>query len=249
VALLDCRDVAVTYGGLRALRPTSLHVDAGQLVGLIGANGAGKTTLIDALTGVTPSEGHVIFDGRDLTGMRPHERASSGLGRTFQGLELFEDLSVLENLRVASDRPRWWSFLVDPIYPGRSGADAQVARALQIVGIATYSDALPSELPNGIRKLVAVGRALASDPKMILLDEPAAGLDSDESKELGEQLQSLVAGGLGLLLVDHDMGLVLSVCDYIYFLDFGQLIAEGTPDAIRADERVVAAYLGTEVPR
>jgi branched-chain amino acid transport system ATP-binding protein len=164
-------------------------------------------------------------------------------------LELFEDLSVLENLRVAADRTQWWSFLLDPIYPGRKGGDARVARALEIVGIEEYSEALPSELPNGVRKLVAVGRALAGNPKMILLDEPAAGLDSDESKDLGRQLRSLVEGGLGLLLVDHDMGLVLSACDYIYVLDFGELIAEGAPDAIRADERVVAAYLGTELPQ
>jgi branched-chain amino acid transport system ATP-binding protein len=249
VALLECRDVAVTYGGLKALQPTTLQVDAGQLVGLIGPNGAGKTTLIDALTGVTPCEGRVTFDGRDLTGMRPHRRAMAGLGRTFQGLELFEDLSVLENLRVAADRTRWWSFLLDPIFPGRAGGDASVTSALQTVGIEKYADALPSELSNGVRKLVAVGRALASDPMMILLDEPAAGLDSDESKDLGTQLRGLVADGLGLLLVDHDMGLVLSVCDYIYVLDFGQLLAEGTPDAIRADDRVVAAYLGSEVPQ
>lgn len=248
MALLECRDVAVTYGGLKALRPTTLQVDEGQLVGLIGPNGAGKTTLIDALTGVTPCEGRVTFDGHDLAGIRPHRRAMIGLGRTFQGLELFEDLSVLENLRVAADRTRWWSFLLDPIFPAR-GDDSRVARALQIVGIEKYADALPSELPNGVRKLVAVGRALASDPRMILLDEPAAGLDSDESKVLGKQLRALVADGLGLLLVDHDMGLVLSVCDYIYVLDFGQLLAEGTPDAIRGDERVVAAYLGSEVPK
>jgi branched-chain amino acid transport system ATP-binding protein len=245
--MLECREVSVSYGGLLAVKPTSLHVERGQLVGLIGPNGAGKTTLIDALTGFVRSAGAVVFDGQDLSGLRPHRRVQAGLGRTFQSLELFEDLSVRENLLVAAEPTRWWSPLVDVVWPGRRG-DVAVEAALRAVSAEQYAGVRPSELPNGVRKLIAVARALAAKPSMILLDEPAAGLDSDESLLLGAELRQLVDGGLGMLLVDHDMGLVLSVCDYLYVLDFGVVIAEGTPDAVRNDERVVRAYLGSGTP-
>jgi branched-chain amino acid transport system ATP-binding protein len=245
--MLECREVSVSYGGLLAVKPTSLHVERGQLVGLIGPNGAGKTTLIDALTGFVRSAGAVVFDGRDLSGLRPHRRVQAGLGRTFQSLELFDDLTVRENLLVAAEPARWWSPLVDVVRLGRRG-DVEVEAALRAVSAEVYADALPSELPNGVRKLIAVARALAAKPSMILLDEPAAGLDGDESRLLGTELRQLVDGGLGMLLVDHDMGLVLSVCDYLYVLDFGVVIAEGTPAAVRNDERVIRAYLGSGTP-
>src|SRR5262249_52355352 len=152
----------------------------------------------------------VIFKGRNISGMRPHRRALAGLARTFQSLELFDDLTVQENLLVAAERTRWWSPLVDAVLPNRgSNADA-VKDALRVAGIEEYGEALPGELPNGVRKLVAVARALAGGPEMILLDEPAAGLDTDESTQLGSRLRSIVETGLGMLLVDHDMGLVLS---------------------------------------
>ena len=242
--MLECHEISVSYGGLLAVKSASLHVDRGQLVGLIGPNGAGKTTLIDALTGFVRSTGAVAFDGRDLSGVRPHRCVQAGLGRTFQSLELFDDLTVRENLLVAAAPARWWSPVVDMVRPGRRG-DLDVAAALCAVRAEQYADALPSELPNGVRKLIAVARALAAKPSVILLDEPAAGLDSGESRLLGTELRQLVDGGLGMLLVDHDMGLVLSVCDYIYVLDFGVVIAEGTPDAVRNDERVIRAYLGS----
>ena len=244
MALLDCRELAVSYGGLAALKPVDLTVDSGQLVGLIGPNGAGKTTLIDGLTGFVRSSGDVMFAGRKLNGLRPHARARAGLARTFQSLELFEDLTVRENVLVAAEPARWWSPFVDAAGGGRRRDDTAVD-ALASVGAEEFADAMPGELPNGLRKLVAVARALAPRPSMILLDEPAAGLDTDESRLLGLQLRKVVARGLGMLLVDHDMGLVLSVCDYVYVLDFGVLIAEGTPDAVRSDERVIHAYLGS----
>ena len=244
MALLECRGVSVKYGGLLAVEPTDLAVERGQLVGLIGPNGAGKTTLIDAITGFTTSTGAVVFDGVDLSGMRAHRRARAGLGRTFQQLELFDDLTVTENLLVAAERTRWWSPLVDVVRPNRD-AGVDVTAALRAVGAEAYADAVPTELPNGVRKLIAVARALAGLPSMILLDEPAAGLDSDESEVLGERLRGLVDHGLGMLLVDHDMGLVLSVCDYVYVLDFGKIISEGPPDVVRSDEQVIRAYLGS----
>jgi branched-chain amino acid transport system ATP-binding protein len=188
-----------------------------------------------------------VFGGQDLSGLRPHRRVQAGLGRTFQALELFDDLTVRENILVAAELTRWWSPFVDAVRPSRRG-EADVAAALRAVGAEQYAEALPSELPNGVRKLIAVARSLAARPSMILLDEPAAGLDSDESQLLGTELRQLVDGGLGMLLVDHDMGLVLSVCDYLYVLDFGVVIAEGTPAAVRNDERVIRAYLGSGIP-
>jgi branched-chain amino acid transport system ATP-binding protein len=244
VALLECHDLSVSYGGVHALKPTTFSVDIGQLVGLIGPNGAGKTTLIDALTGATSCQGRVLFDGHDISAFKPHRRASMGLGRTFQGMELFDDISVQENLLVAADRTSWWTPLTDAVRPRNRGSSREVTHALEVAEISQYAESLPSELPNGVRKRVAVGRALASSPKLLLLDEPAAGLDSEESAALGRRLRGLVDDGLPLLLVDHDMGLVLSVCDYIYVLNFGEIIAQGPPDVVRRDENVIQAYLG-----
>ena len=244
MALLQCRGVSVRYGGVAALSATDLDVGAGQLVGLIGPNGAGKTTFIDAVTGFARSSGRVNFSGREINRLRAHARVLAGLGRTFQNLELFEDLTVDENLLVAAERMRRWSPIVDAVWPRRDAGVASVERALQLVGAEQYRDVHPAELPNGVRKLIAVARALAADPTLLLLDEPASGLDTDESAHLGLQLRSLVDSGLGMLLVDHDMGLVLSVCDYVYVLDFGVVIAQGPPDVVRNDERVIGAYLG-----
>lgn len=245
VSLLDCRAVSVSYGGVAALKPTDLRVKPGQLVGLIGPNGAGKTTLIDALTGYARSRGQVRFNGRDVTRLRAHRRANAGLGRTFQGLELFDDLTVFENVLVAAQPTRWFSAVLDLVHPVRAAGFSAARNALSVVGVAAYADAFPTELPNGVRKLVAVARALATRPAIILLDEPAAGLDTAESGVLGGQLRKLVDDGLGMLLIDHDMGLVLSVCDYIYVLDFGVVIAEGPPESVRSNARVISAYLGS----
>jgi branched-chain amino acid transport system ATP-binding protein len=215
----------VSFGGVHALVDVDLEVTEGKLVGLIGPNGAGKTTFIDAITGFVRSRGRVELDGRDLSRLAPHQRARSGLARTWQATELFDDLTVGENVAVAA----------------RSPEDAERALA----GLEPIADKLPEQISQGERKLVGVARALAAAPRVVCLDEPAAGLDSGESDQLGRSLRQVVDGGTGMLLVDHDMSLVLSVCDWIVVLEFGKVIATGTPDDVRRDRRVVEAYLGS----
>ncbi len=247
MALLETQELTVRYGGLAANDSVNLHVDPGKLVGLIGPNGAGKTTFIDAITGFTAvSHGTIQFDGHELNELSADRRAHLGLSRTFQSLELFEDLTVRDNLLVAAERPRWYSFALDLLRPGRSQGDweRQVDRALDALELQGTADRLPSDLSHGQRKLVGVARALAAAPKLLLLDEPAAGLDTAESQKLGAHLRQFLSGGTSIFLIDHDMGLVLNVCDYIYVLDFGRIIAEGTPAEIRTNPAVIQAYLG-----
>jgi branched-chain amino acid transport system ATP-binding protein len=244
--LLEIEGLNVRYGGVRAVRDVSLSVSEGSVIGLIGPNGAGKTSMIDALTGYTrPSEGVVRFDGEDVTRLRPHLRTRRGMTRTFQSIELFDDLTVEENLLVAAHDMGVMSALRDlfwPRGPSRGSADW----ALSLCGLEKVAARSPVGLSHGQRKLVGVARALARRPRLVLMDEPAAGLDTHETVELGGRLRSLPSEGVSVLLVDHDMGLVLSVCDYVFVLDFGQLIAQGTPDEIRSNPTVIAAYLGTQ---
>jgi ABC-type branched-subunit amino acid transport system ATPase component len=245
-ALLEVRDLRVRFGGLSAVDGVDLDVEAGTFVGVIGPNGAGKTTFIDAVTGLVPSTGSVAFDDREVGDLAPHERVRAGVGRTFQSLELFEDLTVRENLLSAAEPARWWSPLRDLFRPRADrGAAERVDAALELAGLTDQAEALPPDLSLGQRKLVTVARALAGGPRQLLLDEPAAGLDSDESLELGRDLRRLVDGGVTIVLVDHDMGLVLGVCDVVHVLEFGSLIASGTPDEIKTNDRVIHAYLGT----
>jgi branched-chain amino acid transport system ATP-binding protein len=245
-ALLNVDALRVTYGGVTAVDDVDLKVPAGKVVGLIGPNGAGKTSMIDALTGYyAPSGGSVAFDGDDITRLRPHVRARRGLVRTFQSVELFDDLTVEENLLVASQRMGVLAALRDLLLPiGEHPRDA-VDWALGLCGLTDVKDRFPTELSHGRRKLVGVARALAQRPRLVLMDEPAAGLDTDESEELGRHLRALPDAGVTVLLVDHDMSLVLSVCDEVVVLDFGRVIARGTPAQIRADDTVISAYLGT----
>ena len=236
--------LTVSYGGVLAVDGVSIAVDPGEVLGLIGPNGAGKTSLIDAITGFTPARGSVRIGDEALDGLPPHRRARAGLGRTFQSVELFDDLTVEENLRVAASDPRWWSPLVDAVRP-RDRHAADVAWALDAVGLADAATAMPTELPTGRTRLVGVARALVRRPAVLLLDEPAAGLDTAESAALGHRIRAIAASGVAVLLVDHDMSLVLSACDRVAVLDFGALIATGPPAAVREDPRVIAAYLGT----
>ena len=247
--ILETSGLTVTFGGLNACDKVDLIVPEGKFVGLIGPNGAGKTTFIDAITGYVPtSAGTAVFNREDIGELKPHERAQRGLVRTFQSLELFEDLSVKDNLLVAGYDTRWYSFLLDMIYMPRKDqkVEEQIEWALDIMGLNDVADAMPSDLSHGRRKLVGVARALAASPKLILLDEPAAGLDTAESQILGGHLREFLDNDMSVFLIDHDMGLVLSVCDYIYVLDFGKIIAEGTPQEIRESETVKKAYLGEE---
>lgn len=243
--LLATKGMRVTYGGVIAVDGIDLTVLEGRVVGLIGPNGAGKTSIIDALTGYhPPSAGQIVFDGLEITRLRAYRRARRGLVRTFQSVELFDDLSVEENLLVASDQVGITTALHDLVLPRRRQDRDGVEWALSVCGLADVATRSPRELSHGRRKLVGVARALAGRPQLVLLDEPAAGLDTDESTELGEHLRRLPEEGVTVLLVDHDMGLVLSVCEEIYVLDFGALIAHGTPAEVRNDDAVVSAYLG-----
>jgi branched-chain amino acid transport system ATP-binding protein len=220
-----------------------LDVADGQLVGLIGPNGAGKTTFIDAISGFVRCDGRVELDGEDLTGASPHVRARRGLARTWQAVELFDDLSVGENLLVASHRTSAWRTIRETV-SAPSAHSAEIAPALALLGLEDTVEQMPSELSQGQRKLVGIGRALAPKPRVVCLDEPAAGLDTRESEELGARLRSLADDGQAMLLVDHDMGLVLGICDEVVVLEFGEVIARGAPDAVRNDPGVIRAYLG-----
>jgi branched-chain amino acid transport system permease protein len=222
--VLAVHGLSVAFGGVHALEKVDLEVHQGELVGLIGPNGAGKTTLIDAVTGFVRFTGRVELDGEDISSLSAYQRARKGLSRTWQNTDLFDDLEVGENVAVAS-----------------TGASEQ---PLQLVDMGWAAAAMPDELPEGTRKLVGVARALAGRPRLLCLDEPAAGLDARESEELGRTLRELADSGQSTLLIDHDMGLVLSICDRVVVLEFGQVIADGPPESVRRDERVIAAYLG-----
>jgi branched-chain amino acid transport system ATP-binding protein len=242
--LLDVRSLSVAHGGLLALDEVDVAVEGGSIAGLIGPNGAGKTTFIDALTGFTPIRtGRIDFAGRSLVDLPPHDRARRGLVRTFQSLELFDDLTVRQNLHVAGAAPTWRSTVSDA-FRRKDARDEAADELLDGLGLLDAADRLPTELPNGARHLVALARSLVARPALVLLDEPAAGLDTTETAELADVIRRLPRSGTTVLLVDHDMELVLGVCDTVHVLDFGRVIAAGPPSRLRTDPAVVAAYLG-----
>ena len=247
MSLLEVESVSVRFGGVEALADVSCRVDAGEIVGVIGPNGAGKTTLLNVVSGlVRPTAGRLRFAGQDFVGFPPHLRARLGLARTFQGVDLFAGLNVRENLLLTA-------------YLGQGPAESRgapapprlrAAAAAECVGISDVLARHVGDLPGGHQRLADLAAALCLHPRCLLLDEPAAGSGPKESARLGALLLRLRALlGLGILLVEHDVQLVLSVADHIYVLDFGQVIAEGSPAEIRRDPRVIAAYLGTRNDR
>jgi len=237
--LLQVAEAEVRFGGVHALRGVDLDVDAGSVTGLIGPNGAGKTTLFNAVCGLQSiNAGRITFDGADMTGLRPHKRARLGIARTFQRLEVFGSLTVRENVLAAAEIRRRWS-------RDRSDAAANADGVLALVGLTHLADRSADTLPTGQARLLELARALATRPRLILLDEPSSGLSDTESEELGDLLCQLAEAGMGVLLVEHDMGLVMRVCSTINVLDFGAVLMVGNPAEVRADERVRAAYLGS----
>jgi len=243
---LEITRLSVSYGGVAALENVSLRAAPGEVVGLIGPNGAGKTTLIDAVTGfVRPRTGSVLLSGQDVTGRHPTELARLGLGRSFQSLELFEDMTVEENLLAAVDRQDAAAYLTSLLRPGKHQLNAAAMAAVEEFGLGEYLQRLPGELPAGRRRLVALARAVSARPGVLLLDEPAAGLDSAETEAIGGLIRRLAdVWGMAVLLVEHDTDLVFSICDRVIVLDFGRRIASDVPSRVRADAAVLSAYLG-----
>jgi branched-chain amino acid transport system ATP-binding protein len=248
---LEIRDVTVQFGGLTALDQVSLTAQPGQITGIIGPNGAGKTTLLNTACGfVKPQSGTVSFDGRVLNGVRTHRLAGLGIARTLQGVGLFPGLSVAENVMVGATpvaRAGVWSALFGLPHSDRDERRlrAQAIAALDRLDVADLADRMPDTLSYGLRKRVALARALAAQPRMVLLDEPASGLPENELPELGELIRDLAAEA-GVVVIEHRMDLVMSVCDTIFVLDFGKLIAHGSPAQVQADPIVTAAYLGAD---
>ncbi|MCW2713301.1 MAG: High-affinity branched-chain amino acid transport protein superfamily, ATP-binding [Frankiales bacterium] len=247
----EASGITVRFGGLTALNDVSLHVEQGEVLGVIGPNGAGKTTLFNVVCGFTkPNEGSLTWRGEPLVGLRPHKLAGLGIARTLQGVGLFAGLTVVENVMTGLHAHAKAGFLSALLALPKSDRDERVLKeramaALDSVGAAGYAGRYPGSLPYPVQKRVALARALVLEPDLLLLDEPAGGVGHDDMDELGETIRHL-SGRMAVMLVEHHMDLVMSVCDRITVLDFGKVIANGTPAEIRENPQVLAAYLGDE---
>jgi branched-chain amino acid transport system ATP-binding protein len=249
--LLQVENVSMSFGGVKALSDVSFELRKGEILGLIGPNGAGKTTMFNCITGVLPGyRGHVRYDGEDLRDLKPHRRARLKIARTFQNLELFDELSALDNLLLPLDAFSSRGVIGDllrlpmTVFEERK-AQEKARSILHFLDLGKYADVAAGDLPVGVQRRLEIGRALCLEPRLLLLDEPASGLDARETAELAHLLAAVRARfAITMLVVDHDMALIMRLCNRIYVLDYGQIIAEGTPEEIRDDPKVARAYLG-----
>jgi branched-chain amino acid transport system ATP-binding protein len=254
VTVLEAKGIAVSFGGVKALQGVDLRVDAGEVVGVIGANGAGKTTLFDCLSGITACSGTVVLDGVDVSGAPVHERARAGLGRSFQDARLFHSMTVLDTLRTASERHRSsGSSVIGTLLGGRAAREGEASatkRAEELVeafGLGGYRDKLVGELSTGTRRIIDLACLLIQRPKVVLLDEPSSGIAQRETEALAPLLLRVRDElGCGLVLIEHDMPLVLSLATRLYALETGRVIAEGAPEDVVRDPAVVRSYLGDD---
>jgi branched-chain amino acid transport system ATP-binding protein len=248
--LLEIKDINVKFGGVTALNNVNLHVNEGEIAALIGPNGAGKTTVFNIVTGYyTPTSGDVLLDGESLTGLRPYKIARKGLGRTFQNIRLFGDMTAAENVATAADSLNKSGLVGSLFGVPRSRRDEKEAmekahELLRFIGLDHRALQMAKNLPYGDQRRLEIARALALNPKVLLLDEPAAGFNPQEKVELGELIRKIRDRGFAVLLIEHDMSLVMKISDRISVLDFGQKIAEGKPEEIQNSQRVIDAYLG-----
>lgn len=254
MVLLKATKLSKVFGGLRAVSNFNVEIAPGELVGLIGPNGAGKTTAFNLLTGVyEPTEGDIEFDGRTITGLKPFQITQRGIARTFQNIRLFADLSVLDNVKVAYHFHVKYGLLSSVLRLGsyhkeEAEIEEKALRFLDIFQLSHKRDEIAKNLPYGEQRRLEIARALAAQPKLLLLDEPAAGMNPQETQQLMEMIRWIRKQfDLTILLIEHDMSLVMGVCERIYVLDYGSIIAHGTPDEIKKNPRVIEAYLGEEV--
>lgn len=252
--LLKVDDISMVFGGLRAVSDLTMHINEGELVGLIGPNGAGKTTAFNMITGVyTPSEGSIYFNGKKSSGKKSYQVTQMGMARTFQNIRLFSELSVIDNVKIAYNMHVTYNLFDAIMRGGRYLSEEEyiTQKAMELLKIfhlegEAYEKA--KNLPYGKQRRLEIARALATEPKLLLLDEPAAGMNPQETQELMEMIRWIRKEfKLAILLIEHDMGLVMGVCERIYVLEYGMLIAEGTPEEIKNNSRVIEAYLGEEV--
>lgn len=252
--LLDMQDVSIVFGGLRAVSNVNLYIDEGELIGLIGPNGAGKTTAFNMITGVyTPTEGKIYFDGKPVNGKKSYQVTQMGMARTFQNIRLFSELSVLDNVKIAFNMHINYSlpqaiFRVKQYFSEEDTVTREALELLKLFHLDAHANDLAKNLPYGAQRRLEIARALATKPKLLLLDEPAAGMNPQETKELMEMIQWLRDNfKIAILLIEHDMGLVMGVCERLYVLEYGFCIATGTPEEIKQNKAVIKAYLGGEV--